>query len=282
MHVPRALVRTAVLVLTLGFVLGGPVQVTATHAPQQSTVTKTFQLTVNGSVPAGEFLYVEYEPRSSDPDDIGFAHFCGALFQIQEKPPCQGNGTVYTETRTFPAGTAITFSFERSNQNTSTGVGDPYEIEVIQTGTETLNSNSTTRVTYTYRTAQLYLPVIITQPTPTLPIGSVTGNAVIDEVMYNPAGDDVLGEYVLIRNSDPGTIDMTGWQLYDVGPNYTYTFPPFTLAPGAAVRVWTGIGMDDGANLYWDRQQAVWNNEGDVATLVRADQSFVDEYRYEP
>lgn len=163
MIMTRTVRRIVLLVFALALLVG-PAYAQATHPTQQGTVTKTFQLTVNGTVPPGEFLYVKYAPRSSDPDDIGFAHFCGDLFQIQSKPPCQGNGTVYTETRTFPVGTTVKFSFERSNQNTSTGVGDPYEIEVIQTGTETLNSSSTTRVTYTYRIPQLYLPVIITQP----------------------------------------------------------------------------------------------------------------------
>ncbi len=164
MIMTRTVRRAVLFVVTLALLIAAPAHAHAPRPLQQGTVTKTFQLTVQGTVPAGEFLYVEYEPRSSDPDDIGFAHFCGDLFQIQSKPPCQGNGTVYTETRTFPAGTTIEFSFERSNQNTSTGVGDPYEIEVIQTGTETLNSNSTTRVIYTYRTARLYLPLISTQP----------------------------------------------------------------------------------------------------------------------
>lgn len=160
----RAARRALLLILALALLITGPAYAYAPQPLQQGTVTKTFQLTVNGTVPPGEFLYVEYEPRSSDPDDIGFAHFCGALYQIQENPACQGNGTVYTETKTFPVGTTVKFRFERSNQNTSTGAGDPYDVEVIRTGTETLNSNSITRVTYTYRASRLYLPVIITQP----------------------------------------------------------------------------------------------------------------------
>jgi len=119
-------------------------------------VTKTFQLTVNGTVPnAGEFLYARFSPRSPDPAQTGFAHFCGPLFQIDTKPACQGNGTVYTERVTFPAGTTVTFSFERSNQATSTSDTDPYEIEVIAQGSETLTSDLTNRATYTYTGAML-------------------------------------------------------------------------------------------------------------------------------
>jgi hypothetical protein len=105
---------------------------------------------------------------------------------------------------------------------------------------------------------------------------------VIDDILYDPEGDEPSGEYVVIRNVDSVTIDMTGWQLYDFGSNYRYTFPPFTLAPGASVQVWTGTGTNDAFNLYWGQRQAVWNNTGDTATLVRADGSFVDDYSYDP
>jgi hypothetical protein len=59
---------------------------------------------------------------------------------------------------------------------------------------------------------------------------------------------------------------MSGWTLRDLA-NATYTFPTFTLAAGAEVRVWTKSGADDGANLFWNRGAAVWNNSGDTAIL---------------
>ena len=140
----------ALLVLTLALVLVGPAYARDSQQGAQGTVTKTFQLTVHGDVPDGEFLYVRYSPRGTDPSDDGFALFCGQLFEIDQKPACAGNGTVYTDAITFPAGTTITFSFERSNQATSTGLGDPYEIAVFQRGSETLTADMTNSATFTY------------------------------------------------------------------------------------------------------------------------------------
>jgi hypothetical protein len=60
-----------------------------------------------------------------------------------------------------------------------------------------------------------------------------------------------------------------------------YTFPAFTLAARAEVRVWTKAGGNDAANLYWGRAQAVWNNSGgDTAILHDASGSEVSRYSY--
>jgi len=141
----------ALLGLLLALVVGGPAGAHTTQDGADDMVTKTFHLTVNGDVPdEGEFLYVRYSPRGTDPSDDGFALFCGQLFEIDQKPACAGNGTVYTDAITFPAGTTLEFSFERSNQATSTGLGDPYEIDVFQRGSETLTADLTNSATFTY------------------------------------------------------------------------------------------------------------------------------------
>jgi hypothetical protein len=137
--------------LTLALLLAGPAGARTTQDGDGDMVTKTFQLTVNGDVPdEGEFLYVRYSPRTTDPSDTGFVLFCGQLFEIDQQPACQGNGTVYTGSISFPAGTTVEFSFERSNQATSTGLADPYEIDVFQRGSETLSADLTNRATFTY------------------------------------------------------------------------------------------------------------------------------------
>ncbi|WP_410964094.1 lamin tail domain-containing protein, partial [Salmonella sp. SAL4448] len=73
-------------------------------------------------------------------------------------------------------------------------------------------------------------------------------------------------EYVEIKNTGNGALTMTGWTLRDLIP-HVFTFPAFTLAAGATVKVWTNSGTNDSANLYWGRGQAVWNNDGDTAIL---------------
>ena len=107
------------------------------------------------------------------------------------------------------------------------------------------------------------------------PIG---GRATITTIRYDPP--DTLSEYVEIKNDD-GTrpLVMTGWTLSDLAGN-TFTFPSFTLAAGATVKVWTNSGADDAANLYWGRGQAVWNNTGDTAFLRNAQGDEVSRYSY--
>lgn len=110
-------------------------------------------------------------------------------------------------------------------------------------------------------------PVTPTPVTPT-PVTPTPASVSIMAIEYDPPGDDVVGEYVVIRNGGGSAVTMTGWTLRDLANN-TYTFPAFTLAAGAEVRVWTGPGINNAANLYWGRGQAVWNNTGGDTAIVR-------------
>ncbi|NTU85611.1 MAG: lamin tail domain-containing protein [Chloroflexales bacterium] len=121
-------------------------------------------------------------------------------------------------------------------------------------------------------------PVTPTPVTPT-PVTPTPTSIAIQQIEYDPPGDDVAGEFVLIKNTGSDAADMTGWRLSDEANN-TYTFPSFTLAAGAEVRVWTRAGTDDAGNLYWGRTQAVWNNTGDTAILRDAGGTEVTRYSY--
>lgn len=119
-----------------------------------------------------------------------------------------------------------------------------------------------------------YLPVVVRgdpappPPTPTPPTPEPPAQVAIAQVEYDPPGDDVVGEFVRIVNSGAGAADMSGWTLSDAAGN-RYTFPAFSLAAGAEVRVWTGAGVNGAANLYWGLSQAVWNNSGGDTAILR-------------
>lgn len=101
----------------------------------------------------------------------------------------------------------------------------------------------------------------------------------ISRVEYDPPGDDVEGEYVVITNGELfEDVNMSGWKLMDE-KNHVYTFPPsgFILKAGASVKVHTGSGEDTATDLYWGRGSAVWNNNGDTAYLYDADGNLVDK-----
>jgi Lamin Tail Domain len=98
-------------------------------------------------------------------------------------------------------------------------------------------------------------------------------------VLADPPGSDVDGEYVRIRNDGTSSVTMTGWTLRYLA-DAVYTFPAFTLSPGAEVLVWVRAGVNDAANLYWGRGSAVWNNLGDTAILRDASGGAVARFSY--
>ncbi|KQC12278.1 MAG: hypothetical protein APR56_06800 [Methanosaeta sp. SDB] len=88
-------------------------------------------------------------------------------------------------------------------------------------------------------------------------------------------GDD--DEWVEITNPGMAIQDFTFWTLEDEGNN-TYSFAEgFVLAPGVAVKVHTGEGNDTEINLYWGRDDFVWD-DGEVATLIDATGEIVAKY----
>lgn len=120
----------------------------------------------------------------------------------------------------------------------------------------------------------VYLPLVLNDDGPS----TGTVDVRIEEIVYDPPGDDVIGEYVRIQNHGDA-VEMTGWTLRDEAGR-VYTFPAFTLASGASVRVWTGSGVDSGTDLYWGSGNAIWNNTGDTAYLRDDQGSLVATYNY--
>ena len=111
--------------------------------------------------------------------------------------------------------------------------------------------------------------------TPAVPAANVQ----FASILYNPDGNDVEGEYVVIKNSGNVTAVMTNWTLQDeVGT--TYTFPTFTLPAVGSVKVWVKSGTDTTTDLFWGSGSAIWNNAGDVATLQDSDGLVIDTCSY--
>ncbi|MCM2466200.1 MBL fold metallo-hydrolase [Methanoculleus oceani] len=86
---------------------------------------------------------------------------------------------------------------------------------------------------------------------------------------------DVQDERITVANADATAVNLTGWTVTDEGTRNTYTFPVFTLDPGADVTVHSGEGNDTVTDLYWGRGTGVWNNDGDLATLADANGTVV-------
>lgn len=96
-------------------------------------------------------------------------------------------------------------------------------------------------------------------------------------VAPSPEKENLLEEWVEISNLGDMEEDMTGWTLED-GQNHTFTFPDFVLAAGSKVKVHTGSGNDTAEDLFWNRNNPIWNNNGDVATLKDASENVISSY----
>ena len=93
----------------------------------------------------------------------------------------------------------------------------------------------------------------------------------------SPEKDNLNDEWVQISNSGTADVSLAGWTLED-GQNHTYSFPDVSLVAGAKLKVHSGAGTDTAEDLFWNRSSAVWNNNGDTATLKDAAGVVVSRY----
>jgi micrococcal nuclease len=116
-------------------------------------------------------------------------------------------------------------------------------------------------------------------PTPTSPL--MLSGVKIVYIHYDAPGNDWYnpnGEYVVIKNYGPDSVNLKGWKLKDEA-GHTFTFPDITLQPGESVYVYSGKGTNTEKELYWG-DGAIWNNDGDTAYLYDSSGRLVDTYSY--
>lgn len=107
----------------------------------------------------------------------------------------------------------------------------------------------------------------------------------------NVRGVDQRGEYVEVANDGPQAVILTGLKITDYTATqqhvHIYAFPSavgnvgLELRPGNSAFVFTGHGQNERTRdgdllLFAGRSAPIWNNNGDVAYLRRADGTFID------
>ncbi len=111
---------------------------------QQEMVTKTFELTLYGNVPANDYFTITYSARNPATgehlfDDVG--QFCS---HAEEAEPCAGGaGTTYVIPAEIPRGAELSFVFMRSS---TTGGQD----QEFHSGTETITADMTNSAWFRY------------------------------------------------------------------------------------------------------------------------------------
>lgn len=105
--------------------------------------------------------------------------------------------------------------------------------------------------------------------------GTSEHDVVIAAALPNPVGTDRPEEWVLVTNSGPITVDLSGWALGDLASPYRHVFAAGTLlAPGASLKVYDGGVHADG--LPATSGQLSLNNTAETVTLIDAHALHVD------
>lgn len=142
------------------------------------------------------------------------------------------------------------------------------------TPTGTITITATPTITHTITGT---LPTATQTRTPT-PTATLVPGVFIVSIEYAPLTNP-LDEYVTVRNHYNKFIPMQGWTLRDDNKN-VFTFPLYTLVNYASVKVWTKAGIIDPENLYWGRNDPVWNDHGDCAYLRDEKGKLIDSFCY--
>ena len=110
-----------------------------------------------------------------------------------------------------------------------------------------------------------------------------SGTVLTLQVHADAPGNDhqnLNGEYVIIRNGADTPQELGGWRLCDAA-NHCYRFPDSTVVPpGKEITVFSGMGGARGLRHHMRSNRAIWNNNGDTATLYDRDGKVVAQMSY--
>jgi len=111
-------------------------------------------------------------------------------------------------------------------------------------------------------------------------------DVVINEVLYDPDGTEIEGEWIEVYNKETTSINMSQWELEDQDGN-VYIFPDLMFPSETYIVIHTGEGSDDTdfsdgiAHLHWNETSSVWTNTGDDVLLSHRSGVGIDYMAFE-
>jgi hypothetical protein len=97
----------------------------------------------------------------------------------------------------------------------------------------------------------------------------------IDRIQYDSSGPDdgsntsLNAEWIRLENTGSKAVKLKGWSIRDAA-GHVYRFGTFSLFAHNLVTIHTGHGSNSSHHRYWGSGSYIWNNDGDTATLKRA------------
>ncbi len=116
---------------------------------------------------------------------------------------------------------------------------------------------------------------------------SAAGIIVVETILADAPGDDrknLNGEYVALKNTGSGAIEMAGWML-NAGGTQSFMFPTFAMEARSTIAIYSGTGTNTKTALYWNREKnttPIWNNKGGVILLRDRSGKIVLDQIYKP
>ncbi|MFE3882946.1 lamin tail domain-containing protein [Streptomyces lydicus] len=104
---------------------------------------------------------------------------------------------------------------------------------------------------------------------------------VLGAIQYDSPGRDdrsnrsLNAEWVTVKNTGRTPVNIKGWSLSDKS-GHAYRFGNVRLNGHSQVRVHTGIGRDNRNDVFQNRRNYVWDNNGDQATLRNDRRRVID------
>jgi cardiolipin synthase len=120
-----------------------------------------------------------------------------------------------------------------------------------------------------------------------IPMAHANGNGekvIITEILPDPAGSDLNGEFVEIMNAGNEAVWMKNWTISDQDGSVDFTFPDIWLEPEQRAVVFVSTGnysiMGDTYYFYMNKSASMLNNNGDDVLLSDSEGNPVDYVAY--